>query len=131
HRQPVESRAAVQVLTMAGTASLIPELEEVVQHGSPERRIQVLDRVTTLFLDGAGRFNEDHVQLFDDVLGRLVEEIEAKARAELAQQLAPVGNAPAEIVRRLAQDDDIAVAGPLLARSTRLRDADLVDIART
>jgi uncharacterized protein (DUF2336 family) len=116
---------------MTGPASLIEELDEIVQHGSPEWRMQALSRITRLFLDGADRFNEDHVQLFDDVLGRLVEEIEAKARAELAQQLAPVGNAPAEIVRRLAQDDDIAVAGPLLARSTRLRDADLVDIART
>ena len=48
---------------MAAPASLIPELEEVIQHGSPERRIQTLQRITTLFLDGADRFNEDHVQL--------------------------------------------------------------------
>ena len=34
-------------------------------------------------------------------------------------------------MRRLAQDDDIAVAGPVLEQSPRLADADLVDIART
>ena len=34
-------------------------------------------------------------------------------------------------MRRLAKDDDIAVAGPVLAQSPRLAEADLVDIART
>ena len=53
---------------MAAPASLIPELEDVIQHGSPERRAQTLQRITALFLDGPSRFNEDHVRLFDDVL---------------------------------------------------------------
>jgi len=35
------------------------------------------------------------------------------------------------VVRRLAHDDDIAVAGPVLEASPRLADADLVDIAET
>src|SRR5262249_23692737 len=120
-----------QVVTMVGPASLIPELEEVIQRGSPERRNQALSRITSLFLDGADRFNEDHVQLFDEVLGCLVEEIEAKARAELSKRRAPVGNAPVKVVRKLATDDDIAVAGPVLSQSGRLRETDLVDIART
>ena len=116
---------------MAAPVSFIPELEEVLQHGSPERRAETLRRITALFLDGASRFNEDHVRLFDDVFSRLLAEIEAKARAELSHRLAPLGNAPLEVVRRLAHDDDIAVAGPVLEESPRLSDADLVDIAET
>ena len=38
---------------MAVPASLIPELEEVLQHGSAERRARTLQRITTLFLNGA------------------------------------------------------------------------------
>ena len=38
---------------MGAPASLLPELEDVVQHGSPERRAETLRRITTLFLDGA------------------------------------------------------------------------------
>ena len=49
----------------------------------------------------------------------------------LRNRLAPVANAPVEVVRRLAKDDDIAVAGPVLPQSRRLAEADLVDIART
>jgi uncharacterized protein (DUF2336 family) len=116
---------------MTASASLIPELEEVIQHGTPERRVLALQRITALFLDGASRFNEDHVRVFDDVFGRLIDEIEAKARAELAHRLAPVGNAPVQVVRKLAKDNDISVAGPVLQRSRRLAEDDLVDIANT
>jgi uncharacterized protein (DUF2336 family) len=116
---------------MAAPASLIAELEDVIQYGSPERRVQALQRITTLFLNGASQFNEDHVRLFDDVLSRLIEEIETKARAELSYRLAPVGNAPTGVVRKLATDDDISVAGPVLQQSARLGETDLVDIANT
>src|SRR5262245_21674532 len=87
--------------------------------------------MTAFFLDGASRFNDDHVRLFDLVFSRLIGEIETKARTELSRQLAPLGNAPVEAVRRLAQDDDVAVAGPLLKRAEGLSDADLVDIAQS
>jgi uncharacterized protein (DUF2336 family) len=109
-------------------ASLLPELEDVVQHGSAEKRAETLHRVTTLFLDGAPSFNAEHVALFDDVIGCLIEEIEAKALAELARRIAPVPNAPAGVVSALAKNDDIAVAGPVL-KQARLADPDLMYIA--
>src|SRR5499427_6777499 len=110
-------------------ASPIPELDALIARGSPERRVKTLERMTAFFLDGASRFNDDHVRLFDLVFSRLIGEIESTARTELARRLAPVGKAPIETVRRLAHDDDIAVAGPLLERADRLSDADLADIA--
>jgi len=115
---------------MAAPASLLPELEDVVQHGSAEKRAETLRRITSLFLDSAPNFNEEHVALFDDVIGCLIEEIEAKALAELARSLAPVPNAPAGVVSALAKSDDIAVAGPLL-KAARLADPDLMYIAET
>lgn len=116
---------------MGASLSLIPELEQVVQHGSPEKRVETLQRITTLFLDRAGQYSEEHVELFDDVFGLLIEEIENKARAELSTHLAPVSNAPAKVLRTLARDDDIAVAGPVLKHAPRLAEADLVDVAKT
>jgi uncharacterized protein (DUF2336 family) len=110
---------------------LIPELDEVVERGSPERRTKTLERITAFFLEGANRFNDDHVQLFDLVFSRLIAEIEARARTELSQRLAPLANAPFEVVRRLARDDDIAVAGPLIGQSCRLAENELMDIAET
>lgn len=115
---------------MGAPASLLPELEDVVQHGSAEKRAETLRRITTLFLDGAPNFKEQHVALFDDVIGCLIEEIEAKALAELARRIAPVPNAPAGVVSKLANNDDIAVAGPVLQQA-HLDEPDLVQIAAT
>ncbi|HTQ83672.1 MAG TPA: DUF2336 domain-containing protein [Pseudolabrys sp.] len=115
---------------MGAPASLLPELEEVVQHGSAEKRAETLRRITTLFLEGSGSFNETHVALFDDVIGCLIEEIEAKALAELARRIAPIANPPAGVVRTLARSDDIAVAGPVLEQA-KLEEPDLKYIAET
>src|SRR5271167_4555321 len=112
-----------------GARSLIPELEDVVQHGSREKRTETLQRITALFLDGASRYSDEHIDLFDDVFGLLIEEIETKARAELSNRLAPVPNAPVKVLRTLANDDDIAVAGPVLKLAPRLAEADLIDLA--
>jgi uncharacterized protein (DUF2336 family) len=111
--------------------SLIPELEEVVQRGSREKRTETLQRITALFLDGASRYNDEHVNLFDEIFGLLIDEIETKARAELSNHLAPVRNAPVKVLRKLANDDDITVAGPVLTLAPRLAESDLIDVAST
>jgi uncharacterized protein (DUF2336 family) len=110
---------------------LIPELEDIIQHGSQDKRASTVKRIANLFVDGSPHFNEDHIGLFDDVLCRLVVEIETKARAEMALTLAPVANAPSALMRQLANDDDIAVAGPVLTQSTRLQETELVELAKT
>jgi uncharacterized protein (DUF2336 family) len=114
---------------MGVPASLLPELEDVVQHGSAAKRAETLRRITSLFLDGAGVFSNEHVALFDDVIGYLIEEIETKALAELARRIAPVENAPERVMRTLSENDDIAVAGPVLKQAKQLDDAKLVQIA--
>jgi uncharacterized protein (DUF2336 family) len=63
------------------------------------------------------------------VLGRLLHGIECRARSELSHRLAPVANAPIETVARLAHDNEIVVAGPILRQSWRLPEIELVDIA--
>ena len=50
---------------------------------------------------------------------------------ELSERMAAVENAPDRLIRRLAHDDAIEVSGPVLARSSRLGEDDLVAIART
>lgn len=116
---------------MSAYPSLIPELEAALLQGSVEKHGEILRQITTLFLGGAQSFNEDHIRLFDDVFCRLIEEIEGRTKAELSRRLAPVANAPIGILRRLAKDEDIAVAAPVLSGSPRIEEKDLVDIART
>jgi uncharacterized protein (DUF2336 family) len=115
---------------MSAPASLMSELDDVLQNGTAERRARTLQQITSLFVNSANQYSEEHVRLFDEVFIRLIDEIETKARAELSHRLAPIGNAPVEAVRRLAKDDEITVARPVLEQSPRLSEGDLVDIAK-
>ena len=115
-------------MTTAAT-SLIDELEAALAAGTNEQRITMLARMTDLFVDGASRYSAGQVNLFDEVIIKLVTAIEAKARAKLSSRLAPVRNAPPGVIRMLAFDDDIEVARPVLTTSERLDEADLVATA--
>lgn len=109
--------------------SLLAELEVAVKNGTPEKRVETLRRVTSLFLDESNRLNEQQIGVFDDVLVHLIQRIETKALVQLSSSLAPVDNAPIEVIRRLSRDDEITVAGPVLSQSNRLTESDLVEIA--
>jgi uncharacterized protein (DUF2336 family) len=111
--------------------SIIAELEEAVRNGSAEKRVGTLRQVTDLFLHDGDRLSDDQVKVFDDVLCILIARVEARAKAELSQRLAPLDYAPFEVIQHLARDNDIAVAGEVLAKSSRLRTSDLVEIATT
>lgn len=109
--------------------SLAEELEAVVASGNATRRSDILGRITDLFVYDAARYSPDQVRLFGDVMARLARGMGAEARARLAERLAPIGNAPVNVVQMLALDDDTNVAGPVLVRSERLSERDLLVVA--
>ena len=73
---------------------LIADLETAIQDGHQDKRVAILRQVTDLFVVGAESFNEEHVDVFGDVLMRLTDQVENKVLAELSAKLAPVSNAP-------------------------------------
>ena len=116
---------------MSAQNSLIHELEDALSHGSVERREKTLRRVTDLFVFGSSHFSGDHIAVFDGVFSHLVADIEQSARAALADRLAAIPNAPPKLIRKLAFDDAIEVAGPVLAQSDQLDNVSLVETAKT
>jgi uncharacterized protein (DUF2336 family) len=108
----------------------IPGLDEIIRHGDPQRLAEVSRRITELFLQRAANLRPDHVDLFDGILTGLVPHTEIAARSDLAERLSLLGNAPRTLVGRLAREDEILIAGPLLRRSPVIDEAALVEIAR-
>ncbi len=108
---------------------VIEDLERVVASGSSQTRMDIMRRVTDLFLSAPTKLTEEQVSLFDDVIARLIGRLELRALAELSERLSPSAYAPPQIMRRLAANDLIAVAGPVLARSNCLTDEALAEIA--
>ena len=111
--------------------SILDELETSIASGNVHHRLKVLQEVTDLFVAGSSRYSGAEIALFDDVLTRLAAEIETQARALLAQRLAPLPDSPPGLIRRLAFDDAINVAAPVLVSSPQLSEADLVENAST
>ena len=127
------SQAAAKVHDTAVTASrsLIDELIGTVATGSAKERLRIVQRIADLFVAGARGYSTEQIGLFDDVLQQLAADIELQARARLAHQMANLDNAPPKLIRKLAFDDEIEVAGTVLVHSQQLTDADLVENAKT
>jgi uncharacterized protein (DUF2336 family) len=120
--------------------SIADEVEYAIRTGSPQKCSETVGRVTALFLASAERYNDAQIALFGDVFERLINTIELRALAdisarialaELSTQLAPLPQAPASVIGRLARHDEIDIARPVLTESPKLTDDDLVEIACT
>jgi uncharacterized protein (DUF2336 family) len=114
---------------MMEPGSFLQELEEAVSRGSAESRLRALWHATDLLI--AGRYTEDEIWIFGEVIGRLADGIEVAARAQLAKRLLRTDNASINLVKKLAFDNSIEVAGPMLQHSTRLDAKTLVSNIRT
>ena len=73
-------------------SSFLRDLDEAVSRGTPESRARALWHTTDLMI--AGRYSEDEIWTFGEVIGRLADEIEVAARAQLARRLARFDRAP-------------------------------------
>src|SRR5215475_3990056 len=120
--------------------SIADEIEAAIGEGSTAKCIETARRVTDLFLVSASQFSGEQIELFDNVLERLVKAIEQRAiadiaarmaLAEMSAQLAPIAQAPPAVIRQLAKNDEISIAAPVLQESARLGDDDLIEIAQS
>lgn len=92
------------------------------------RRGAAVTRLANEFVRQAPFLNEDAIELYDVALRWLVADLEQETLAALSEQFADIPNAPADTIRILAFHDEIAVAGPVIARSPRLEAGDLIAI---
>jgi Uncharacterised protein conserved in bacteria (DUF2336) len=101
--------------------NLVSDLEKAITNRTAEAGA-ILQQVTDLFLENVGHYSAEQLELYDDVLVRLIDKVEVAARALLARRLATIDAAPANTIVSLALDDAVEVAEPILARSPALDD---------
>ena len=77
---------------MTEAKSLLAELEDAVSRGTAESCLQALWHATDILI--AGRYSEEQIWTFGEIIGRLAEDIEIAARVRLSNKLAPSSNAP-------------------------------------
>lgn len=109
---------------MGEVKTFLQGLDDAILRGTAESRTRALWHTTNLMI--TGRYSDDEIWTFGEVIGRLADEIEVAARAQLARRLAGFDRAPVNIIHKLAFDDSIEVAGPILQESERLEPYALV-----
>jgi hypothetical protein len=119
------------VRRVARLTNLIQDVENTIAQRSTPARERTLAKITDLLVHDAERLGDEQMALFDHVLGCFTPKVPLAARADLAARLAELANAPPNVTRTLAFDDDIVVAQPILSRSGQLSDQDLIEIAIT
>jgi uncharacterized protein (DUF2336 family) len=104
----------------------IADLIALAKEPSSGRRRELLREITDMFFAETS-YGRGEIALFDDVLSRLVVDMEQEVRAELAHRLGPAADAPQGVLRTLALDA-IEVARPILEQSPTLSEADLLAV---
>lgn len=112
------------------SAISIHDIEEQLRHSDPQKRQAILHSLTDLFLSSAPQLDEAGVEVFDNVFDFALDEPGTASLIDISTRMAPVPNAPTGLIKRLANDSEIAVAGPVLSQSPRLSESDLCEIAR-
>ena len=103
-------------------------LKELAREQSPGKRHELLRGIAAAFFAAPHR-TATEVDLFDQIMDKVLAEVEPLARKELAEHLADLEQAPRRTLVRLA-GDAIEIAAPVLMRSPALTDDDLEPIAR-
>lgn len=116
-------------MTVHVKTSFLDDLNRAILTGTSESRERALWHATDMLM--VGRYSDEEIWVFGEVIGRLAAEIELAARAKLAGKLCHVNHAPGRLIDDLAADEAIEVAGPILQHSERLDVRALVKHAST
>jgi uncharacterized protein (DUF2336 family) len=114
---------------MTASRDHLRRLMDLAREPSSDKRRELLQQVTDLFMDDSDPLNPTELDLGVDIVARLAGQMEQEIRRGLAERLADSPNAPHRLATQLA-NDEIEVARPLLTRGNVLSDADLLAIVR-
>jgi hypothetical protein len=97
---------------------------------SPEKRLELLHHITDAYFENGDRHSSAAEYLFADIITRLLDKISAADRAQASTYLATLHEIPAELAHRLATDQDIKVAAPIVRGYFGLSEHTLITVAK-
>jgi len=116
-------------MSISETYRDMPSLIAMAREGTKHSRQILAENVLDLVISQDGRLNDRERALSDQVLTRLVQDMELQVRRQLAERISKLSRAPEGLITLLSKDD-ISVAGPLLERSMLLTDTALIEAVR-
>lgn len=114
---------------MTSLTHSLAELQELAGERSPRRRMELLRRLTDVFVDQTSLFDARQSAQLCEILSTLARAMESEVRRHLSTRLAALPGAPRGILMELAADE-FTVAEPILVDCLTLGDDDLITLSR-
>lgn len=108
---------------------MFEELKALAAERSDAKRTELLSRLADVYAASAADVGAAESELFTDIFGKIIDSVSKVYRVKISHRMAPAASTPRDIALRLANDENIEVASPMLEASPVLTDADLAAIA--
>lgn len=109
---------------------MLNDLLNLAEESSPEKRHQLVEHVTGLFVNGAHSYQTEEITLFNTVLERMLPAMDDEHKKVLSEQLAPFDTTSHAVALKLAKEE-IDIARPMLTSSDALQTEDILRLAKT
>ncbi|MEP2707215.1 MAG: DUF2336 domain-containing protein [Roseibium sp.] len=109
---------------------MLKDLLILAQDSTPEKRHQLVEHVTDLFVSGADSYQAEEITLFNTVLESMLPSMDPDQKQTISEQLAPIDTTSHEVALALAKEE-IDIARPMLTSSDSLKTEDVLRLAKT
>jgi len=109
---------------------MIDDIISLARESSPEKRHQLVELVTRLFVNGAESYQTEEISLFNTVLENMLPKMEDEQKKVVSERLAPIDSTSSKVANSLARES-IDIAMPMLTTSKVLKTEDILQIAKT
>ncbi|MEO0637288.1 MAG: DUF2336 domain-containing protein [Pseudomonadota bacterium] len=110
---------------------MLQDLLQLAGKDDPDSRAVLIDQLADMFLGDDAPHSETEEEMFTDVMTDLINGVDQDAQIRVSNKFADAEATPRPMARRLAFNDEVEVAAPVLERSNALTDDDLVEVAES
>jgi hypothetical protein len=114
-----------------GLAPLSGDLLQLAAEKSPEKRLDLLRRITDAYLEFQNAPSAAEQYLFDDIIGTLLDKVSRGDKIDMSTKLSQMPKISDGLARKFAADPDIGIAGPVVRNYGGLGEDVLVEVAST
>ncbi|WP_339860844.1 DUF2336 domain-containing protein [Paremcibacter congregatus] len=124
-----KNKVDLTIMGMLDSNIASTDLILLAQQKSISARNELVENISDMFLSPEGRLTEHERALMNDILAKLINSVEKSVKKELSSRLANADQVSSDLAKQLASDS-IDIAGPMLRKSSVLKDEDLIEIIR-
>lgn len=106
---------------------MLNQLTQLATEKSTEKRLELMNVITDLFIENEAKNSATELELFGDVFTRLLSDMDKNGKIEIAAKFSHVDNTPKSFAIALIYEN-AEIASPMLEHSAVFNDDDLINV---